>query len=258
MASSDVIAGCGPFCESYKELCRAAFPGDERYTGDDMCSLMYRIYERLAECSKKFNLTAVTEYRAVAERHIVDSLMLLFHLERSGLLRDGAELLDIGAGAGFPSLPLAAASAVGSFPSFSVTAVDSTSKKIGYIRESAAALGIGNIRAEAGRAEELARGPMRGRFDIVTARAVAPLPILTELAAPYLKVGGVFAAMKAHVDEEIKDAARGAAVLGLSRAEKIVYSLPSGDMRTIVLYRAERAAGREYPRQYSRIVHSPL
>ena len=269
MAKTELIAAAYPvFRDAYTELCRAAFPGDGRYTDEVLCELMYRLYARLVECSKKFNLTAILEYRAAAERHIVDSLMLLHHLEKLNLLRDGTELLDIGAGAGFPSLPLAAASASGLFPHFSVLAVDSTAKKIGYIKETAELLGIRTIKAEAGRAEELVRGEprkggalkggLRGKFDVVTARAVASLPVLLELAAPFLKTGGTFAAMKAHAEDEISDAARGAAILGLTDAEEIGYALPSGDRRTLVLYRAERPAGDEYPRQYAKILHDPL
>lgn len=259
MSKKDVvIAEYTDFCEDYTSLCARAFPGDERFTDEGMRRVIYALYARLVECSAKFNLTAILESRAVAEKHIVDSLMLLYRLERNGALKEGDRLMDIGAGAGFPSLPLAAASASGLFPMFSVLAVDSSAKKIAYIKETAELLGLDTLRAETGRAEDLAGTGLRGKFDIVTARAVASLPIIVELGAPFLKVGGIIAAMKANVEDEITAAAPAAKKLGLTEAKTDLYSLPSGDARSLVIYKSARPAGREYPRQYAKILREPL
>ena len=176
--------------------------------------------------------------------------------ERSA--RKNSRAIIIGAGAGFPTLPIAAASLHGALPSFTVHALDSTAKKIGHIKDTAKRLSLDNVEASAGRAEELARGDFRESFDIVTARAVSAMPTLIELAAPFVKVGGIFAAMKARSDEEVAAAARAAEILGFEAAEVTQYSLPSGDLRSLVVYRKVKSTPDVYPRQYSKIVSKPL
>ena len=252
------VAPFDEFRKIYTAAAEPAFGEDSRFFSDGLTVMLYGIYIRLAECSKKFNLTAITEVSAVVEKHLIDSLMLIPRLEEEGALTDGTLILDIGAGAGFPSLPLAAASASGGFPPFKVTAIDSTAKKIGYIKDTAALLGIGSIRAETGRAEELARTGLRGKFDVVTARAVSAMPVLIELAAPFVKRGGAVAAMKSHSEDEVKSAEKGASVLGLDGARVKTYSLPSGDARSVVIYRKTGSTPPEYPREYSKIIKKPL
>ena len=236
------------------------------YTADDTVSLFYGIYKNLVETSKFFNLTAITECAVVAERHIVDSALPAKLLCERGLLGDGDSLCDVGAGAGFPTLPLGALSATGAIPQIKLHAVDSTAKKVRYIEETAKLLGIRCVSGTAGRAEELAcpaagrkkAGPLRGRFDIVTARAVSALPVLVELCAPMLKLGGIFAAMKAHSDEEISAAARGAEKLGLRHLETVEYRLPSGDARSLVIYKKVNTTPGYFPRAYAKITAKPL
>jgi len=251
------------FCEIYLSLADAAgLPFEKAET----VSLFYGIYRELVETSRFFNLTAITECAAVAERHIIDSLLPAKLLLDRGLLKDGVKICDIGAGAGFPTLPIGALSASGEIPEVLVHAVDSTAKKVRYIEDTARKLGIRCVSGTAGRAEELAcpavgkkkTGPMRGRFDIVTARAVSALPVLVELCAPFLKIGGVFAAMKAHSEEEIAAAANGAEMLGLRFAESVDYALPSGDVRSLVIYEKVHATPALYPRQYAKICSKPL
>ena len=251
------------FTEIYKSL--AAASGMD-YTSPETCRLFYGIYERLIETSKFFNLTAITECAAVAERHLVDSALLPKLLSDRGLIRDGDAICDIGAGAGFPTLPMGALTTAGEIPKVTVHAVDSTAKKVRYIVESAEALGIPAVSGTAGRAEELAApshgkkpcGKMREKFDIVTARAVSALPVLIELAAPFVKVGGIFAAMKAHSEEEVASAAKGAKILGLEPVEVVEYALPSGDARTLVIYKKVKKTPDAYPRQYAKITAKPL
>lgn len=251
------------FSNIYLELAKkAALP----YTSPRTTELFYGLYRRLVETSQFFNLTAVTECAAVAERHIVDSALLARQLDVRGLLHDGAKLCDIGAGAGFPTLPLGVLATVGDIPAVTVHAVDSTEKKIRYIEQTARELNLRCVSGTAGRAEELAApavgrreaGALRSRFDIVTARAVAALPVLVELCAPMLKVGGTLAAMKAHSDEEEAAASRGAVILGLEHTETVKYALPSGDVRSIVIYRKVHATPAQYPRAYAKISSKPL
>ena len=136
--------------------------------------------------------------------------------------------------------------------------MDSTAKKIGHIKDTAVKLGLHGVTAEAARAENLAFGRLRESFDIVTARAVSALPVLVELAAPFVKVGGIFAAMKGNSDEEVAAAARAAEILGFGAPEIIKYALPSGDTRSLVIYRKVRRTENKYPRQYAKITAKPL
>lgn len=245
------------FALSYRRIAAEAGLSEDFLT-DSLVRTLYGIYACLLEASRKFNLTAITEHTAVAERHIVDSLIPFARLHETGLISDGDSICDIGAGAGFPTLPAAAASHDGALPSFTVHSVDSTAKKIGHIKDTAAVLGLTNVTGTAGRAEELARGELRESFSIVTARAVSAMPVLIELAAPFVRVGGIFAAMKAHSDEEVAAAVTGAEKLGFSAAETWEYTLPSGDVRSLVIYRKVKSTPEAYPRQYSKITSKPL
>ncbi len=231
---------------------------DGRLSSPEFLRLAYGIYEKTVEGSARANLTAILDPRGVAERHILDSIIPLVILERRGLLRDGVRLLDVGCGAGFPSLPVAAAAKCG-FPRVLVTAADSTAKKVRHVGTTAAALGLSDITAVTCRAEEAAApgGDFRGKFDITTARAVASLPVLLELSAPAAKIGGVVTAYKGREDET-EEAAAAAKTLGLVLREKIEYSLPSGDARLFVIYEKVSPTPERYPRQYSKIASSPL
>ena len=227
--------------------------------GDAVMRRLHTICEMLVENNRKYNLTAIVEPEAVVEKHIVDSLLPLSILADKGILtgelRSAAggmlRLIDIGAGAGFPSLPFAAV-----MPSDStrILAVDSTAKKVRHIAETAQAAGIGHIASEAGRAEELALGRLRESFGMATARAVAELRILVELTAPFVAVGGYVAALKgSRAEEELAGAEEIAAVLGLGKPEVVEYMLPCGDGRALVLYKKERSTPAGYPRAYGKI-----
>ncbi len=220
---------------------------------------LHTICEMLVENNKKYNLTAITDPEGVVEKHIVDSLLPLSLLAEKGILTpalclpDGKNLrlIDIGAGAGFPSLPFAA---VMPGETTRILAVDATAKKVRHITETAQAAGIGHIAAEAGRAEELAAGKLRESFAIATARAVAELRILVELTAPFAAVGGYVIALKgSRGAEEIPAAEKIAKVLGLGAPEVVEYTLPSGDGRTLVIYKKERKTPEGYPRPYAKI-----
>lgn len=220
---------------------------------------LHTICEMLVENNKKYNLTAITDPEGVVEKHIVDSLLPLTVLAEKGILTpelclpDGGtlRLIDIGAGAGFPSLPFAA---VMPGERTRILAVDSTAKKTRHITETAMAAGIGHIAAEAGRAEDLAAGRLRESFTVATARAVAELRILVELTAPFVAVGGWVVALKgSRAAEEIPAAEKIAKTLGLGAPEVVEYTLPSGDGRALVIYKKERKTPEGYPRAYARI-----
>jgi len=161
-------------------------------------------------------------------------------------------LCDIGAGAGFPTLPFAAVMP----PSLvQILAVDSTSKKIAHIAETAAACGFSHVQALAGRAEDLSKNkPMREKFHLATARAVADLRILVELTAPFVRVGGYVVALKgSRGKEEMEGAADMAAKLGLAEPQLVEYCLPSGDGRSLVLYPKIKHTPAEFPRPFAKI-----
>lgn len=244
---------------------------------------LWQIGEKLVENNRKYNLTAITEPEAVVEKHIVDSLLPLSILIQQGILTEALtlpdekqtpnvppngtlngtpngtlrqtngtlRLIDIGAGAGFPSLPFAA---VLPEKTTRILAVDATAKKVRHITETAAACGISHMAAEAGRAEELSQGKLRESFTIATARAVAELRILVELTAPFVAVGGMVVALKgSHGADEVADAAGIAKTLGLSEPQIHEYTLPSGDGRTLIVYNKVRSTPKEYPRPYNKI-----
>ena len=277
--------------EQFFSICRAAFEESEQYftpelyvhvTSDEVLTRMYKITEKLVENAKKFNLTSILEPEEIIRKHIVDSVLPLAIMEKQGIVSKIARktVADVGCGAGFPTLPMSAAS-LDYFPLFFM-GIDSTAKKIGHIKESAQYSGLTNIDATVGRAEELtayralsskkesAKKPknqpkaeekkpyFRERFDITTARAVAALPTLLELCAPLTKVGGYFCALKSHADEEILAAGNAHETLGLTLRDKISYTLPGGDARVVLIYEKTAETPRKYPRRYVEITKQPL
>lgn len=238
------------YASSYADACRAAGLPDA-FAAPDTAEKMRLLTERLITSNKQFNLTAITEPDEVLIKHVVDSLFAASLIAERG---DRGTLLDVGAGGGFPSLPVAAA-----LPQLSVTAMDATAKKCRYIEETAVLAGLANVTAVNARAEEAA-AQYGAAFDFVTARAVARLNVLAELCAPFLRVGGTFLAMKGPGgDEEAAEAARAFRTLGLSAPEIRRYELPRGaGERTLIICRKQRPTPPAYPRPYAKIVKSPL
>ncbi len=214
---------------------------------------LYTICQQLDLKSKQFNLTAITDPEEVLRKHIIDCI---FAAKTVGeLCPNAASLLDVGSGAGFPSLPIAAA-----LPHIRVTAMDATAKKTVYMNDTSSLAGIENFNAVNARAEEAARSEMGASFDVVSARAVARLNVLLELCVPFLKIGGHFVAMKAFAaDEEIKEAENAAKKLGVTLVEKRQYTLPDlEDTRFLLIYRKDSKTPDIYPRNFSQISKRPL
>lgn len=206
--------------------------------------------------NEKYNLTAITSFEEIALLHFADSLSIC------DLLPDGASLLDVGAGAGFPSLPLAAAR-----PDLKITALDSTGKKTEWIAAEAGRLGLSNVTAVCGRAEELLEpgSPLRESFDFVTARAVARLGVLCELCSAGVRQGGSFIAMKG------SSAAGETAGMTKSKLAALSLSVPkagSFDLvrpetgerycRTLLIFGKTGSLPPKYPRSFAKIKKSPL
>ena len=199
--------------------------------------------EKVIETNEKFNLTNITTEPDFTIKHIIDSLVGIPYIP------EGAKLLDIGTGAGFPSMPIAI-----SRPDIKVEAIDSTEKKIGFVNQSAKELAVSNIKAMSIRAEEM---PKDNKYDCIVARAVAALPILLELAVPIINVGGLFIAYKA-TEDELKDSANALKVLN-SKVEKTVsLTLPNGDNRCLIIIKKLGETPSKYPRNYSQIKKKPL
>lgn len=222
---------------------------------EDEARMLHTITVRLDECSKKFNLTAIKEPEEVLKKHIIDSLHLSRALCSYPLYEK--ELLDVGSGAGFPSLPVAAL-----LSETNITAMDATAKKVEYMNETAKIAGMENFRAVCARAEEAGSpsGVFREKFDFVTARAVASLNVLFELCVPMLKVGGYFIAMKGSAaEEEMAEAEAARKKLSCTLCEIIPYSLPiTDDKRFLLVYRKDSATPSVYPRNFSQISKKPL
>lgn len=201
-------------------------------------------FDMVVEKNKAFNLTAITEEKDFAIKHIADSLAGISEIPQN------SALLDIGAGAGFPSMPIAITR-----EDVKVTALDSTAKKMNFISECARELKLANVKTVAGRAEE--QKNLFATFDVVTARAVSSLNILLELAMPMLKTGGRFIAYK--TDESELDGAKCAlATLGAKHLSTKSLSLPNGDSRAILVFEKVAPTPKQYPRLYGAIKKKPL
>jgi 16S rRNA (guanine527-N7)-methyltransferase len=213
----------------------------------------YAVYFKwLVEWNEKMNLTAITDEQGVYFKHFYDSMTLLSvpSFKRSG------KLLDVGAGAGFPSLPVLIAS-----PSLEVTVLDSLNKRIGFLNELAGALQVSGFQAVHGRAEDFAKPDLwREKFDQVTARAVARLNVLLELCLPYVKEGGHFFAMKGpDADNEVSEAKRALDILGGRVVDIVKTSLPVEEgQRNIIVVEKVKATPKQYPRKAGTPSKNPL
>ena len=205
--------------------------------------------EILKEENKKYNLTAIEDDEGIAYRHFADCLMLEKYIP------EGAKVLDVGAGGGFPTLPIAAVR-----PDITVFSLDATAKKVAFIEKAANALSLSNVRGICARAEEAARGELRESFDFVTSRAVARLNILCEWCIPFLKTGGTFAAMKGiSANEEYTEAKNAFSVLGCKAyIENYDFYSPEKSTLGIVFARKLVPTDEKYPLNNSQIKKKPL
>ncbi|WP_048828104.1 16S rRNA (guanine(527)-N(7))-methyltransferase RsmG [Bacillus sp. B-jedd] len=200
-------------------------------------------FETLVEWNEKMNLTAITDREEVYLKHFFDSLSAAFYFDFSG----SPSLCDVGAGAGFPSIPLKIA-----FPGLKVTIVDSLNKRITFLNHLAKALKLDNVQFIHDRAETFGRNPAhRESYDIVTARAVARLSVLSELCLPLARQGGSFVAMKAaNAKEELADAKKAITLLGGKTKDTHTFSLPIEESeRTIIVIQKEKTTPKKYPRK---------
>lgn len=202
----------------------------------------------LVQWNEKMNLTGITEPDDIVIKHFVDSLMLLDYCD----IPQGASIIDVGTGAGFPGIPLLIAR-----NDIKLTLMDSLQKRLTFLDD---VLRQTELPAETvhGRAEELGNDKaFREKFDIATARAVAPLNILCEYCLPFVKVGGYFAALKGSNDE-IDDSVHAITELGGELISNTAYKLPNNDGRSIVMIKKISQTPTRYPRRSKKIQNSPL
>ena len=199
-------------------------------------------HEILLDWNTRMNLTALTALEDVAVKHIIDSLTAY-----DAALFDGARtLIDVGTGAGLPGIPLAVYA-----PHLTVTLLDALNKRVRFLTEVTAAMGLQNVRCIHARAEEAARtAEHRAAYDIAVSRAVARLPVLLEYTLPFVRVGGTLLALKGRAyAEEQKEARRAAEVLGGGRITARPVHLPGlDDVRAILTVTKERQTPAAYPR----------
>ncbi|OIJ31462.1 16S rRNA (guanine(527)-N(7))-methyltransferase RsmG [Staphylococcus sp. LCT-H4] len=208
-------------------------------------------YQMLVEWNEKMNLTSITEEHEVYLKHFYDSIAPSFYTD----LTQPLTICDIGAGAGFPSIPLKII-----FPNLHVTIVDSLNKRIHFLNQLAEALGLENVSFVHDRAETYGKGAYRESYDIVTARAVARLSVLSELCLPLVKKGGQFIALKSSKgEEELAEAGFGIGVFGGKVQDTISYELPedAGERQMIIIEKRSQTP-KKYPRKPGTPNKAPL
>ncbi len=210
----------------------------------------YDYYELLVERNKVMNLTAITDFKEVVKKHFADSLTLL----RIHNMDEVRSMIDVGTGAGFPGIPLKIVC-----PDVKLTLLDSLGKRVKFLEDVAGKLDLRGVECVHSRTEDLAGNSYyREQYDLVTARAVAAMNVLSEYCLPYVKIGGVFAAYKSGtIEEELAAAERAISVLGGKVRATEKFQLD--DMgRSIVLIEKTRKTPKSYPRKAGTPSRSPI
>ena len=217
---------------------------------DEQLNKFQKYLELLVSWNEKMNLTAITEPKEVAVKHFLDSILLLKVIHP----KQEAKVVDIGTGAGFPGIPLKIVR-----PDLSLTLIDSLNKRLLFLAEVCKELGISaeilHIRAEEGGKKP----ELREKFDVATARAVAAMNLLSEYCVPYVKTGGIFAAMKGpNCAEELDAARKGIGILGAEISSVNEMNLPDGSGRTVIVLKKIKQTSDRYPRAGAKIAKNPL
>ena len=211
--------------------------------------LRYR--QELLDWNTRFNLTAITDPDEVLTKHFLDSLSLLLVYDKPQ-----TRLLDIGAGAGFPGLPLKIVR-----PDWHVTLLEATGKKVTFLQHVIETLQLENVEAVHSRAEELGhKTEYRGAFDVVAARAVASLPVLLEYAAPFCRIGGkIVLFKKGDLSEDLAQAKRAAGQVGAVFKDDVAVTLPGlDDGRRLLVWEQVKKCPALFPRGGAAIAKRPL
>lgn len=217
---------------------------------DEQLEQFLTYYEMLVEKNKVMNLTAITEFDEVIEKHFLDSLSLI----RVKDLNEKISIIDLGTGAGFPGIPLKIA-----FPEIDVTLVDSLNKRVLFLSEVIAKLGLKNISATHERAEIIANNAdYREKFDLCVSRAVANLSTLTEYCLPFVKVGGQFISYKSgECDEEVTAAKNAIFLVGGKTASVEKFTLGESGRAFVIIDKIKKTP-KQYPRKAGTPAKEPL
>lgn len=210
---------------------------------DEQIAQFRKYFELLVEWNEKMNLTAITDLEGVYLKHFYDSISPSLYFDFTKV----KSVCDVGAGAGFPSIPIKIC-----FPHLHVTIVDSLNKRITFLNHLSEELGLDHMEFVHARAEEFGQNvKYREQFDVVTARAVARLSVLSELCIPLAKQGGSFVALKAAAGaEELKDAKKAISILGAALKEEFSFLLPVEESeRSLFVFDKIKQTPKKYPRK---------
>lgn len=203
--------------------------------------------EMLIEWNQKMNLTAITDLDEIYEKHFLDSILPSFDVSLKG------SFCDVGAGAGFPSIPLKII-----YPDLRITIVETLGKRITFLNALCEKLELKDVECVHARAEEYAKDH-RESFDIVSARAVANLTMLSELCIPLVKVGGIFLSLKgANAQEEYDKAKKAISLLGCKEKQRDEKHLSDGSCRVNFVFEKIKSTPKKYPRAFAQIKKNPL
>lgn len=219
---------------------------------DKQVSQFIRFYELLVEWNKVMNLTGITEYEQVVEKHFVDSLSIVKSIDIKNVNR----VIDIGTGAGFPGIPLKIA-----FPHLKITLLDSLNKRIKFLNAVIVELGLEDIHTIHGRAEDFAKQTeYREQYDLCVSRAVANLSTLSEYCLPYVKVNGLFVPYKSgDIEEELNNSKKAVQILGGKIENTFKFELPGTDIgRSFVNIKKIKNTGKKFPRKAGLPSKDPL
>ena len=241
--------------QEFKSYLTKTFSGNglSTYLSLEKAEKFLLLTKRMLEENEKYNLTAITEPKKIILGHYADCVAL------ASKIKKGATVIDVGCGAGFPTLPLALVR-----DDIKIVAMDSTEKRVNYVRETAELLGLNNVTAVTMRAEDGAKLPeYREKFDYATARAVAEMRILSELCLPYVKVGGKLLAMKGkNAEFELNSAKKAFAILGGKNPTADIVTLKADGQEPLThpIISVEKGAKTPpaYPRPYAQVSKKPL